>query len=243
MPGRTFPVANYYLEDLLDATNHIIEEGSRCAIRNYRGKSDTAELWVTGRGGEKHRKVVSLEDEVHTEISSDEFADYAMSTRRSMERVDESVLNYDLIEDILALLLLDTRNNDSIVLPDGADNESLSKGSVLVFLPGIGEIRSLSVRLKGSRQFGSRNRFDIIPMHSSLSSKEQRKAFIKPKAGCQKIILATNICETSITLPDVVCGTLRCCRFCCGGLGVSVTFYFIHTPSYIAFWPFLGTLQ
>jgi len=203
VPGRTFPVADYYLEDLMDATNHIIEQGSRCAIRNYRGKSDTAELWVTGRGGEKHRKVVSLEDEVHTEIT-DEFESYKMSTRRSMERVDERVLNYDLIEECLALLLLD-RNNDSIVLPDGADNESLSKGSVLVFLPGIGEIRSLSERLKGSRQFGAGNRFDIIPMHSSLSPKEQRKAFIKPKAGCQKIILATNICETSITIPDIVC--------------------------------------
>lgn len=199
-------MANYYLEDILEATNHLIEEGSRCAVRNQRGKSGTAALWVTGRGGERHKTVVSLEDEVHCEVDSDEFADYSMSTRRSMQRVDESILNYDLIEDVLAMLLLDTENNDSIVLPDGTDNESLSKGSVLVFLPGMGEIRSLSERLRGSRQFGNRNRFDIIPMHSSLSSNEQRRAFIKPKGGCQKIILATNICETSITIPDVVCG-------------------------------------
>lgn len=206
VPGRSFPVADYFLEDLLDATNHIIEEGSRCAIRSQRGKSDTAELWVTGRGGERHRKVVSLEDEIHTEVTSDEFADYSMSTRRSMERVDESVMNYDLIEDVLSLLLLDTTKNDSIVLPDSADNASVTKGSVLVFLPGMGEIRSLLERLRGSRHFGDRSRFDIILMHSSLSPKEQRRAFIKPKAGCQKIILATNICETSITIPDVVCG-------------------------------------
>ena len=89
IPGRTFPVASYYLEDLLEATGHIIEEGSRCALRTDRMKSETAQLWVTGRGGEKHKKVVSLEDEIHHEIISEEFCDYSMTTRRSMDRVDE----------------------------------------------------------------------------------------------------------------------------------------------------------
>ena len=206
IPGRTFPVSSYYLEDLLEATGHIIEEGSRCAIRGDRVKSDTAQLWVTGRGGARHKKVVSLEDEIHREVvSEDDFSDYSMNTRRSMERVDEKVLNYELIEDILGMLLLDPERNDSILLPAGSDPKSIGRGSVLVFLPGMGEIRALTETLKASRRFGNRSRFDIIPMHSSLSPKDQRRAFLKPKAGCQKIILATNICETSITIPDVVC--------------------------------------
>ena len=58
----------------------------------------------------------------------------------------------------------------------------------------------------GSPKFGDSNRFDVIPMHSSLSPKEQKRAFMKPKHGCQKIILATNIAETSITIDDCVCG-------------------------------------
>ena len=205
IPGRTFPVSSYYLEDLLEATGHIIEEGSRCAIRGDRMKSETAQLWVTGRGGEKRKQVVSLEDETHHEVTSKDFSDYSMNTRRSMERVDEKVLNYELIEDILRMLLLDPERNDSILLPGGSDPKSIGKGSVLIFLPGMGEIRALTETLKASRRFGNRSRFDIIPMHSSLSPKDQRRAFIKPKAGCQKIILATNICETSITIPDVVC--------------------------------------
>ena len=205
IPGRTFPVASYYLEDILEATGHIIEEGSRCALRTDRMKSETAQLWVTGRGGEKHKKVVSLEDEIHHEVISEEFCDYSMTTRRSMERVDEKVLNYELIEDVLTFLLLEPQRNDSILLPEGSSMESIGEGAVLIFLPGMGEIRALTETLRASRRFGNPSRFAIIPMHSSLSPKDQRRAFMKPQKGCQKIILATNICETSLTINDCVC--------------------------------------
>jgi ATP-dependent RNA helicase DHX29 len=80
VPGRTFPVATYYLEDLLDATDHIIEEGSRYA-RRQRNERETASLSVTTRGGEKRRETVSLDSELSINVS-DEFAGYKMSTRR-----------------------------------------------------------------------------------------------------------------------------------------------------------------
>lgn len=126
-----------------------------------------------------------------------------------MERVNEKIINYDLIEDVL-LLLIDSENNNQLVPPEGSElllsKSDLSNGSILVFLPGLGEIRSLYDRLMGNPKFGDSNRFDVIPMHSSLSPKEQKRAFMKPKHGCQKIILATNIAETSITIDDCVCG-------------------------------------
>lgn len=80
VPGRTFPVATYYLEDLLDATDHIIEEGSRYA-RRQRDDRETASMWVSTRGGEKRRETVSLDSELVDGVS-DEFAGYKMSTRR-----------------------------------------------------------------------------------------------------------------------------------------------------------------
>ena len=118
-----------------------------------------------------------------------------------MDRVDESVINYDLVEDVIRLILVNTESSNALVPPKGAD---LSKGSVLIFLPGIGEIRTMHDRLQSSRIF---NQFDIIPLHSSLSSQEQRRAFYIPRRGRRKIILSTNIAETSVTIPDVVCGT------------------------------------
>jgi ATP-dependent RNA helicase DHX29 len=123
-----------------------------------------------------------------------------------MDRVNEQVINYDLIEDVLNLILARTDSNDMLVAPEGGD---LSRGSVLIFLPGLGEIRSLSERLEASRTLGNGRLFNVIPMHSTLSSVDQRKVFVPAKPGCRKIILSTNIAETSITIPDVVCGKKR----------------------------------
>ena len=125
-----------------------------------------------------------------------------------MARVNEQVINYDLIEDILSLLLINTEKNETIVPPMNelsSESIDLSTGSILIFFPGIGEISCMNERLKGSKHFGNRNNFEIIPLHSSLSPKDQRRAFRRLQ-GRQKIILATNIAETSVTIPDCVCG-------------------------------------
>mmetsp|Transcript_12968 Transcript_12968/g.29836 ORF Transcript_12968/g.29836 Transcript_12968/m.29836 type:complete len:1347 (+) Transcript_12968:199-4239(+) len=198
VPGRTYPVASYYLEDLLDATGHVIEEGSRYAFRDN-GRVDTATLRVTNRGGEKRRETVDLvSSAAPLDVTNSYYDGYKMSTRRSMQRVNEDVINFDLIEDVLNLI---TSGQSDLVAPDGAD---MSVGSVLVFLPGLGEIKAMMERLEGSRTFRDRKRFLIVPMHSSLSSSDQRRAFLPAKPGCRKIILSTNIAETSVTIPDVV---------------------------------------
>ena len=201
VPGRTFPVSNYYLEDLLDATNHIIEEGSQYAYRQYQ-QSEKTTLWVTSQGGEKHREVVDVASAIGSEIS-ETYSGYSMPTRLSLERVDESILNYDLIEDVLQILLIHPERNSTLHAPDGADT---TNGSILIFLPGIGEIRSLTDRLSANRTLGNKSKFSLIPLHSKLSSVDQRKAFLPVKAGCRKIILSTNIAETSVTIQDVIVG-------------------------------------
>ena len=80
VPGRTFPVSSYYLEDLIDATDHVIEEGSRYAMRQYRNE-EKASLWITTRGGEKRKEVVDLVSQVDLgEVTI--YPGYKMSTRR-----------------------------------------------------------------------------------------------------------------------------------------------------------------
>jgi ATP-dependent RNA helicase DHX29 len=137
-----------------------------------------------------------------------------------MDRVDEAVINYDLIEDLLELVLIRS-DHEMLVLPEGAD---MTRGAVLVFLPGIGEIRSLSDRLRSSRVFGNRSSFDIVALHSSLSSTEQKRAFQPSPRGCRKIIVSTNVAETSVTIPDVVCG-MSGLSLCCATLGCTNTVF------------------
>lgn len=200
VPGRTFPVAQYFLEDLMDATDHVIEEDSMFALRNLPKHRNTEELWITTRGGEKRRQVLDLESLTDYSHVSGHFPGYKTTTQRSLDRVDEKVLNYDLIED--TLVFLSNANNKSLLTPSG---NTVADGSVLVFLPGMSEIRTMMNRLTGSRIFGDTTLFEIIPLHSSLSPHDQKRVFRPSRRGCRKIILATNIAETSVTIPDVVC--------------------------------------
>lgn len=78
--------------------------------------------------------------------------------------------------------------------------------SVLVFLPGLAEIFQFMDFLKEyyDNDFISK-KLELIPLHSSLNEDEQDKAFkhVNKMEGRRKIIIATNIAESSITIPDV----------------------------------------
>ena len=69
-------------------------------------------------------------------------------------------------------------------------------------LAGMGEIRRLCDQLSLQGPHGSSGTW-IIPLHSSVSPSEQRRAFEIPPSGVRKIVVATNIAETSLTIPDV----------------------------------------
>jgi ATP-dependent helicase HrpB len=77
----------------------------------------------------------------------------------------------------------------------GALDRLNADGHVLVFLPGVGEIRAVKAALHGRSE-------DIVPLHGRLSLDEQSRAL---RAGNRRrIYLATNVAETSLTLPGVV---------------------------------------
>jgi HrpA-like RNA helicase len=74
-------------------------------------------------------------------------------------------------------------------------------GAVLVFLPGIGEVTSLLDRLTANPRFAPRHRrHRLVPLHSALSAAEQREAFKVFPGDVRKIVVATNVAETSVGL-------------------------------------------
>uniref|UniRef100_A0A3P8S1Q8 ATP-dependent RNA helicase DHX30 n=1 Tax=Amphiprion percula TaxID=161767 RepID=A0A3P8S1Q8_AMPPE len=76
-------------------------------------------------------------------------------------------------------------------------------GAVLCFLPGWQDIRIVQEKLEGKPYFSSGSQM-IVPLHSSLSVADQQTVFQRPQVGQRKIVLATNIAETSITIDDIV---------------------------------------
>ena len=70
-------------------------------------------------------------------------------------------------------------------------------GDILVFLPGEREIRDTADLLNGQKW----NNTDILPLFGRLSMAEQQKVF--KAGGRRRIILATNVAETSITIPGI----------------------------------------
>uniref|UniRef100_A0A665U0I7 ATP-dependent DNA/RNA helicase DHX36 n=1 Tax=Echeneis naucrates TaxID=173247 RepID=A0A665U0I7_ECHNA len=76
-------------------------------------------------------------------------------------------------------------------------------GAILVFLPGWDNISSLNDLLMAQQMFRS-DRFVIIPLHSLMPTVNQTQVFKRPPPGVRKIVIATNIAETSITIDDVV---------------------------------------
>ncbi|KAG0708857.1 P-loop containing nucleoside triphosphate hydrolase protein [Suillus ampliporus] len=80
-------------------------------------------------------------------------------------------------------------------------------GHVLVFLPGWDEISAVQKILLGGSMdinFNDPSKYSIHLLHSTIPLAEQQVIFEPPPEGVRRIILATNIAETSITIPDVV---------------------------------------
>jgi ATP-dependent helicase HrpB len=74
-----------------------------------------------------------------------------------------------------------------------------SEGDVLVFLPGTPEIHRVFDML--SRDLAAD--VDLVPLHGSLTSEAQDAAIAPPVAGRRRVVLATSIAETSLTIPGV----------------------------------------
>ncbi len=73
------------------------------------------------------------------------------------------------------------------------------RGSALAFLPGQGEIMRVAARLEEARL----DRVDIAPLYGALERGEQDRAISPSPAGRRKVVLATSIAETSLTIEGV----------------------------------------
>ncbi|KAK0088841.1 hypothetical protein PV325_010438 [Microctonus aethiopoides] len=167
VPGRSYPVQQYFLEDCVHLTNFVPPMDSR-----KRKSRDADELNVDAEPEENLNRIVS--------------SDYSEHTKNSMAQLSEKEISFELIEALLEYI-----------------KRQGIPGAVLIFLPGWNLIFALMKHLQQHPVFGGSN-YLIIPLHSQLPREDQRKVFEPVSPNVTKVILSTNIAETSITINDVV---------------------------------------
>uniref|UniRef100_A0A804JHY1 RNA helicase n=1 Tax=Musa acuminata subsp. malaccensis TaxID=214687 RepID=A0A804JHY1_MUSAM len=193
--GRTHPVSTYFLEDVYERLDYCLAldaAASGTSMTGYRGKLKGS--IVDNHRGKKNIVLSSWGDEsllsedyVNPHYIPDQYASYSDRTRQNLKRLNEDVIDFDLLEDLICFI-----------------DENYPPGAILVFLPGVAEIDLLVDKLTASYQFGGILLDWILPLHSSLSAFEQKKVFLTPPQNIRKVIVATDIAETSITIDDVI---------------------------------------
>ncbi|KAL0487405.1 ATP-dependent RNA helicase DHX [Acrasis kona] len=172
IPGRTFPVAEFFLEHVIEQTNYTASHIQKTDYENHQQSTIPSE-----------KQINQL------------YPSFSKNTKNALQILDETKLNYDLI---IRLLNQICNGNDF--------------GAILIFLPGLQEITNL-YNLMNQSQYKQKDKYMLVVLHSSLSSAQQQLAFHSPKKNVRKIILSTNIAETSVTIDDVTtvidCGKMK----------------------------------
>ncbi|MCO5590441.1 hypothetical protein L7F22_044411 [Adiantum nelumboides] len=181
IPGFTHPVKAHFLEDILDLTGHRLTELNQ--IDDY-GHSKS---WKMQKQCHNRKRKTSVNSLVTDALSGANFGAFSYSTRFSLSRWDPESLGFNLIQALLCHICSRER-----------------PGAVLVFMTGWEEITALKDKLSSHPLMGDKRKVLILPCHGSMASAEQRLIFEHPPPNVRKIVLATNMAETSITINDVV---------------------------------------
>ncbi|KAI3812291.1 hypothetical protein L1987_16998 [Smallanthus sonchifolius] len=159
----------------------LLSIGASCHLQDNEGK--TALSWAEHVNQKEAFEILRVHLNATTLDSKEE--------KRLLDRYLEDV-NPELVDIILIEKLLRKICTES------------EEGAILVFLPGWDDINKVKNKLLSSEFFEDSSKFLILVLHSMVSSIEQKKVFKRPPRGCRKIVLSTNIAETSVTIDDVV---------------------------------------
>ncbi|XP_023310830.1 ATP-dependent RNA helicase DHX36 [Anoplophora glabripennis] len=194
IPGFTYPVTQYFLEDVLQRTKFEFFEN------NVPGRNSSKPIWRQhlDRKKMKDNDFVSYVEPYARQLCKEQKYDEVVC--RQLRNPNSEQLNINLIKELL------------LYICEKEDKE----GAILIFLPGLMNISSLNKLLENCGKFPS-HKYLIIPLHSQMPTVEQKEIFNPAPRGMRKIIISTNIAETSITIDDVVyvidCGRIKISNF------------------------------
>jgi ATP-dependent RNA helicase DHX57 len=187
IPGRAHPVQAFFLEDALALTGLRVDARDECAVGSFRSKRNSRSSQKSSFVGLTKRdwasKLKDYPDEVHSSLSA----------------LDPACVNYSLIVRVVEAIF--TRNSDAWARHCFESVKDDEDGAILVFVTGLAEITATVEKLRMSEVLEGRS--VIHALHSQLSTQDQQAIFRRAPPGSRKIVVSTNIAETSITIDDV----------------------------------------
>lgn len=181
IPGFTHPVKSLFLEDALESTGYRLTATNQIDDYGQDKMWKMRKQYVTTR---KKNPLNSLADEA---LVDQDYRHLSPRTQASLAAWSPDNLGFNLIENVLLHIMQQER-----------------EGAVLVFMTGWEEIAALKEQLQNHSVLGNPARAQVLACHGSMATAEQRLIFGHPPPGVRKIVLATNMAETSITINDVV---------------------------------------
>eukprot|EP00931_Biecheleriopsis_adriatica_P075835 TRINITY_DN49613_c0_g1_i1.p1 TRINITY_DN49613_c0_g1~~TRINITY_DN49613_c0_g1_i1.p1 ORF type:complete len:1078 (+),score=294.15 TRINITY_DN49613_c0_g1_i1:93-3326(+) len=185
IPGRMFPVEDFYWEDACEWVSFCPPESKgKGGGKGKKGKGDSG----GGVGDEQIDAAYSAIAKCNTvpkdRPGKDRVDDYSEKTLKACALWRECETYVDLVEELVHYF--------HKVQPKG-------DGAILIFLPGWGDITKTYIRL-----YQSGENYKLITLHSLMTPEQQHEAFERPPPGFRKVVLSTNIAEASVTIDDVV---------------------------------------
>uniref|UniRef100_A0A1A9WJJ3 Probable ATP-dependent RNA helicase spindle-E n=1 Tax=Glossina brevipalpis TaxID=37001 RepID=A0A1A9WJJ3_9MUSC len=102
------------------------------------------------------------------------------------------------------IVVIDTIEKQEAALSLSTINSAPNKSSILIFLPGINEIDQMYKRIQElNKTDGNTSKLNPIRLHSLISPDEQLSIFSPAPMGYRRVILSTNIAESSVTVPGI----------------------------------------
>lgn len=195
VPGRTFPVKEKFLETILEDMN---KTHSAAQLRIMYSEPATRDyLQIDDRYSRENAGKVRIAPSSAGAIAQDNdfVIDWKHERKISAQgdidvsnEKEDSIIPFALVATTIAHIAKTTEN-----------------GAILVFLPGLVEMLKVDEWLRQGVlgvNFADTSKFKLSMLHSSIAG-GHTEVFNAVPQGCRKIILATNIAETSITIPDV----------------------------------------
>ncbi|KAL8686792.1 MAG: hypothetical protein Q9218_006864, partial [Villophora microphyllina] len=192
VPGRTFPVKEKHLEQILNEMQKAHPQAAAPLLQQDLATND----YIKAEDEFRKQNPTQTKDATSSPTNPDEFA-IDWKTERRLTATGELVTSTDKDDAVVPIGLVATTVAHI--------SKTTSEGAILVFLPGLSEMQKVEELLHRHPlgvDFHDKSNFRIYLLHSSQPA-AQREVFDQVPSGCRKIILSTNIAETSITIPDV----------------------------------------